>query len=85
LENSAGRFYVGSTDNLYRRLSEHNASDKVGMKFTHKNGPWHLVWAESHPTRASAVVGERFIKSRKFAVWIRRFLLGRGSPDVHQD
>ena len=67
LENPAGSFYVGHTDNLRRRLSEHNAPSNAEGKYTRKNGPWCLVWSEEHPTRASAMARERFIKSRKSA------------------
>ena len=77
LENPAGRFYIGQTDDLDRRIEEHNSPETVGTKFTHKNGPWRLVWSESHPTRSEAVRRERFIKSRKSAAWIRRHLLDR--------
>ena len=76
LESADGRFYVGQTDDLNRRVAEHNAPDD-GRKFTHKGGPWRLVWQESHPTRAEAMRRERFIKSRKSAAWIRRHLLNR--------
>jgi putative endonuclease len=77
LENPAGRFYIGQTDDLGRRIEEHNGPDKVGTKFTHKTGPWRLVWSESHPMRSEAVRRERFIKSRKSAAWIRQHLLDR--------
>ena len=30
LENPAGRFYVGHTEDIERRLSEHNSDEKVG-------------------------------------------------------
>ena len=85
LENGAGKFYVGSTDDLSRRFPEHNDPERSKSKFTAKHGPWGLVWAESHATRASAMARERFIKSRKSATWIRQYLLGKASPDVHRD
>ena len=87
LENTAGRFYVGSTGDLERRLSEHNDSNRATGKYTAKSGPWRLVWAESRPTRALAMRREQFVKSRKSAAWIQRYLLGRASPDpdVHRD
>ena len=85
LENPQGKFYIGHTDDLERRLTEHNSDEKVGTKYTHKNGPWRPLWTEEHPTRASAVRRERFIKSRKSAAWIRKYLLRRASPDVHRD
>ncbi len=86
LENPTGRFYIGHTDNLDRRLEEHNADHGEGRKYTLKHGPWHLVWKEAQATRAEAMRRERFIKSRKSASWIRRYLLNGGaSPDVRRD
>ena len=77
LENQAGKFYVGHTDDLSRRLGEHNAEEKIGTKYTHKNGPWKLVWSENHADRSSAVMRERQIKGMKSSEWIRRELLKR--------
>ena len=77
LENSKDGFYIGSTDDLSRRVDEHNSTEKVGSKYTHKNGPWQLVWSEEHPTRADAMAREKAIKRMKSAAWIRRELLGR--------
>ncbi|MGE3182504.1 MAG: GIY-YIG nuclease family protein [Phycisphaerae bacterium] len=79
LENPHGTFYIGHTDNLDRRLAEHNADEKIGTKYTHKNGPWTLVWSEVHPTRAAAMQRERDIKRKKSAKWIRENLLERQS------
>jgi predicted GIY-YIG superfamily endonuclease len=77
LENEDGRFYVGQTDNLERRVEEHNASAPTNGKFTLKNGPWKLVWCEGHPTRADAMQRERQIKRMKSSRWIREHLLHR--------
>jgi putative endonuclease len=77
LENPTGRFYVGSTKDLSERIKRHNPSsaEYKGSKYTHKNGPWELVYYESCQTRSEAIARERFIKSRKSATWIRRNLL----------
>ena len=77
LENPKGRFYVGSTEDLSRRLTEHNSPDGVGTKYTHKHGPWKLVWHEEHKARGSAMAREKAIKRMKSAAWIRRELLKR--------
>jgi len=53
LQNPAGKFYVGQTDNLPARLANHNCSDNLSEKFTRKNGPWTLAWSELHPSRTS--------------------------------
>ena len=71
-----GRFYVGSTDDLEVRVRQHNSPDDL-TKYTHKNGPWTLVWSEAHPTRADAMRRERQIKAMKSARWIRENLLNR--------
>lgn len=65
LENAQGRFYIGQTGNLEERLANHNRADKLAGKFTRKNGPWKLVWSETHSARASAVQRERQIKQMK--------------------
>ena len=77
LENAEGRFYIGSTNDLARRIEEHNCAEKTGTKYTHKNGPWKLVWSEQHDSRSSAVRQERAIKRMKSAEWTRRELLSR--------
>ena len=79
LENAAGRFYVGQTDDLSRRVSEHNSMDGPTEKYAPKNGPWTLVWSEMHPSRASAMQRESQIKRMKSARWIRENLLNRSA------
>ena len=79
LENPFGRFYIGHTDDPDRRGIEHN--DTCGAKtFTHKNGPWVLVWKEPHATRSAAMARERQIKRMKSAAWIRAHLLNGRVP-----
>jgi len=58
-----GKLYIGHTDNLIRRVEEHNTGR--GGKYTRQNGPWTLVYSESHPDRASAAKRERYLKSAR--------------------
>jgi putative endonuclease len=75
LENPQGGFYIGSTGNIDNRIARHNAEEKSGEKFTHKHGPWLLVWKEQHPSRSSAMKREKQIKAMKSSKWIREELL----------
>jgi putative endonuclease len=75
LENTKGKLYIGSTGNLTQRIEQHNYPSKDFPAFTHKYGPWKLIWAASHPTRSDAVKCERQIKRMKSAKWIRQNLL----------
>jgi putative endonuclease len=58
---STGRYYVGSTNDLARRLSDHHRDHTPS---THARGPWTLVDQQSLATLADASRGERQIKSR---------------------
>jgi putative endonuclease len=80
LENLEGRFYIGHSDDPATRLANHNRTDKIGGKFTRKNGPWALVWSEPHPTRSAAMQRERQIKRIKSSRWIRENLLNGRVP-----
>ena len=75
LQNPAGRFYIGHTDNLERRVKSHNRTDKISGKFTRKNGPWVLTWSEKRLDRSAAMDREREIKKWKSARLIRERLL----------
>jgi len=77
LENLEGRFYIGQTEDLTRRISDHHEVGPSRGKFTLKNGPWTLVWSELFLDRSSAIQRERQIKSMKSARWIREKLLNR--------
>jgi predicted GIY-YIG superfamily endonuclease len=67
LENPQGRLYIGHTDDLERRLNQHNCPEgkqHLG-KYTHKNGPWELLGHESFNTRPEAMRREKQLKSWK--------------------
>ncbi len=55
-----GTLYVGMTDNLARRVWEHQSGAIPG--FTKKYGVRTLVWYELHESRESAFLRERQIK-----------------------
>jgi putative endonuclease len=53
--------YIGMTDNLARRYSEHHMGAVPG--FTKKYGIKILVWYELHPSRDTAFLRERQLKN----------------------
>ena len=58
--------YVGFTNNLERRIKEHNSGKS---KFTSKYIPWRVVYQEQVETLANARARELYLKSaagRKF-------------------
>ncbi len=75
------KFYIGSTDNLDRRLMEHNR----GKGNYTKNGvPWELIFREVYETRRAAVQREKYIKGRKSRAYIEDLIKETDSehPDL---
>ncbi|NMB84395.1 GIY-YIG nuclease family protein [Candidatus Roizmanbacteria bacterium] len=56
------RFYIGSTNNLTRRISEHNRGQTIS---TRRKGKWVLVYKEEFKTNIEAKKREKMIKSYK--------------------
>ena len=65
LRCSDGSYYVGHTDELERRLVEHETG--AGSGYTATRQPVQLVWFAEFPTREEAKVVETQIKK-----WSRR-------------
>jgi len=55
-----GTLYIGSTDDLPKRVSEHKQELILG--FTSKYHVHHLVWHEAHDSREGAFRRERTMK-----------------------
>jgi len=77
-----GTLYVGTTDNLLRRVWEHKTKSVSG--FTAKYGVDRLVWFEAHETLESALVQAKRIKGdvsarhqcRNFGVSVQEMVAG---------
>lgn len=67
-----GTLYIGQTDNLAKRMLEHQTKAYPG--FSRKYGCTKLVWFELHETRASVVLREKRMKEWKRAWKIKRIV-----------
>lgn len=61
LQCSDGTFYTGITNNVPRRLEEHNSSN-LGAKYTRGRRPVELVYTRKFRNRSTASREERRIK-----------------------
>jgi putative endonuclease len=55
-----GSYYKGSTNDVLRRLQEHNAGEE---KYTSKYRPWRLLWFAEKQSRSEALALERKLKN----------------------
>ena len=77
--STSGRYYIGHTDEISRRLTEHN----LGMaKYTRREKPWKVVYVENYATRSSAMKRELEIKAKKSKTYIEGLIKLGERPDT---
>jgi len=69
LRSKEGHIYVGMTNDLDRRLREHNSGQS---NYTRKGTGWDLVYKEEVPTREEARRREKYFKSHAGTEWLQR-------------
>ena len=75
--DKTGVYYVGQTNDLERRLNEHNST--IETKFTNRHYPWKLKASfEIGDDRSLALKIERHIKNQKSKKYIKE-IIDRGS------
>ena len=62
LENDSSRHYIGLSENVTQRLSQHNEGKS---KWTAKHGPWKLIWTSRQMTLSDARKLENKLKRQK--------------------
>ncbi|MBU0649610.1 GIY-YIG nuclease family protein [Patescibacteria group bacterium] len=72
IRNKNGLLYKGSTENLEKRLAEHNRNGKT---WTNIRRPWEVVYKECYNSRSDAVKRECFFKTGKGREFLKTELL----------
>ena len=68
---STGRLYIGQTNNLDRRLADHNSRKSI---YTRKQGPWEFMGKFSCLNRSESIGLERKLKKMKRPDRVLRYL-----------
>ena len=66
------KFYIGSTNDLQRRLQDHNRGK---TSFAKQGLPWQLKYWEEFASRKEAVKREMEIKKRKDRKYIEKLIV----------
>ena len=72
-----GTYYVGSTQDIGKRLERHNQGRST---YTKVKKPWKLVFSEEHIDRSRAIIREKEIKSRKSKSYIDALVRASRQP-----
>ena len=76
LRNAEGRRYIGVTDDVDRRLAQHNQGVS---KWTRGKGPWDLEWSSTPRSLGDARALENLMKRQKGGSGLDRLLRIHGS------
>lgn len=77
IKNDRGNIYIGQTNNVEKRLSQHNDKSFDSNSYTKKQGSnWKIVFVESYQTRKEALSREKIIKCHKGRDWLYK-IIGR--------
>lgn len=63
LRTSSNTLYIGQTNNLEKRLSEHQSKKGRGAKYTRSFKSLELIYKEEYQTRSEAMKREAQLKS----------------------
>ena len=76
LINEKRNVYIGHTENLARRLFEHNNNHS---NYTRNKGVWKVLYTETFQTRAEAIKKEKQLKTSRGRNWIKITFLSSAS------
>lgn len=68
---SGSHYYVGYTNDLKRRLKEHNAGQNIATK---AHIPWTLIFYEAYAEQDDAIRRESYLKTSQGKQALRRML-----------
>jgi putative endonuclease len=72
LENKTGKYYIGQTNDILKRLQRHNSHRVKYTSFD--SGSWKLVYKEEYATRSEAMRRETYLKNLKSKVQIKKLI-----------
>ena len=67
-----GSWYIGSTDDVTRRLTEHN--DQSNTHYTGKKQPWKLLRTKDFKKKSDAISFERYLKKTRNKQYIETII-----------
>lgn len=74
------QYYVGHSDNVDRKLDEHNSGK--GGKYTIRWKPWELVYSGTYESKSLVVNRELEIENKKSTKYIEGLIEQKNQDDI---
>lgn len=69
------KIYIGQSEDIIRRVLEHNDPNNTTHKFTRKfDGVWEVIYKETQQTRSKALIREKQLKSYRGREFIKNLI-----------
>ena len=82
MSETTGDIYVGQTDDLPKRLTQHNDPNyTITLHTKRRPGPWQLIYSAECSIRAAAMEREKQLKSAGGRRFIRELVEARNGPN----
>ena len=84
VSDSTGDIYIGQTDDLAKRVAQHNDPDySITLHTKRRRGPWKLIYSEECPTRAAAMEREKQLKCGAGRRFVRSLMAKQQDANGH--
>ena len=71
LLNEQSNIYIGQTEDLIKRLDQHNDPNFDILSYTKlHHGPWKMIYQEDYNSRHEDLMREKQLKSHKGRDWL---------------
>ena len=72
IESKTGLRYIGQTENLEKRIDQHNSKLST---WTKRDTEWKIIYTEEYSSRKEVIIRERYLKSGQGRQWLKEKLL----------
>lgn len=85
IHDANGRAYIGQTNDLARRLSQHNTGQGSAFTRAHRTSNWYVAWSQRVTDRAEARCIERYLTIKAALRLAMPIRAAQWAPLVHVD
>ncbi len=71
-----GRYYIGASEDIGRRIGQHNNPLDNPSRWTRRGGPWTLIFQQKFSSATAALRVEKYVKQMKSRKLVEKIVRG---------